>query len=238
MSLYARPFWSAAFIGALARRAGIPEADLPSAPTHARYIDAMLMRAMTQPEDARFVPLAPEERAPRPGDLLCADRTARPLTHWTDRLAERGRFRPMHCDVVVGAAPGAVEMVGGNVADLVAMRRVPGDAEGRVLPPPEGRPPFVLLLAARSGPPVPAEEAWSPPAIALAPPAPVAESATLRNRPAARPARGGAARVAAARPRGGPMRVVKPAAPTRPVAAGRPAPAKPAAPAPRRGRPR
>lgn len=146
--VYARPAWSAAFVGAVARQAGLPRADLPGAPTHARYVDALLARALAEPETAPFRPFAPEERAPRPGDLLCADRAARPLAHWRGRLAERGRPRPMHCDVVTGAAPGFVEAVGGNVEDMVVLRRLPADVEGRVLPAPPGRPPIVLILAA------------------------------------------------------------------------------------------
>jgi hypothetical protein len=147
ISLYAYPAWSAAFISAMARRAGIPESDLPSAARHARYIDAVLVRATADPEGARLRPYAPEEWAPRSGDLLCADRSAVPLEHWSMRLAEVGRPRPMHCDVVVRNGPGVVETVGGNVQNLVVLRRLPADANGRVLPAPPGQPPFVLILA-------------------------------------------------------------------------------------------
>ena len=151
MSLYAFPAWSAAFVSAIARRAGIPEDDLPAAERHARYIDALLARAIAAPDGARFLPYAPEDRAPRPGDLLCVDRSAAPLSHWSMRLAEAGRPRPMHCDIVVGTGPGVIEAVGGNVQDLVVLRRLPADAEGRVLPAPPGQPPFVLVLAAQAG---------------------------------------------------------------------------------------
>src|SRR4051794_17046838 len=147
MSLYAYPAWSAAFISAMARRAGIPESDLPSAARHARYIDAVLARAIADPEGARFRPYAPEEWAPRPGDLLCADRSVVPLAHWSMRLMEVGRPRPMHCDIVVRNGPGMVETVGGNVQDLVVLRRLPANGDGRVLPAPPGQPPFVLILA-------------------------------------------------------------------------------------------
>ena len=149
MSIYAFPAWSAAFVSAIARRAGIPESDLPATDRHARYIDALLARATAVPDGAPFLPYAPEDRAPRPGDLLCADRSAAPLSHWSMRLAEAGRPRPMHCDIVVRTSPGVVEAVGGNVQDLVVLRRLPADAAGRVLPAPPGQPPFVLVLAAR-----------------------------------------------------------------------------------------
>lgn len=149
ISLYARPAWSAAFIAALARGAGLSFADLPPATTHARYIDALLARAAADPDGAAFLPYAPQERAPLPGDLICADRSPYPLAHWSQRLADRGRFRPMHCDVVVRSRPGTVEAVGGNVEDLVVLRRLPADAEGRLLPAPPDRPTLLLVLAAR-----------------------------------------------------------------------------------------
>lgn len=151
IGLYASPAWSAAFIGFVARRAGLAEEDLPSMPTHARYLDRMLRRAVEDPEGAPWLPWSPEERAPRPGDLLCADRSLRPLSHWTQRLPERGRFRPMHCDVVIRTRGGAVEAVGGNVADLVALRRFPADAQGHVLPAPADRPVILLVLAPNEG---------------------------------------------------------------------------------------
>ena len=152
LAYYENPAWSAAFISSVARQAGIPEEDLPSTPRHARYIDAILQRALTDPEHAPFTPHAPEEQAPAPGDLLCADRAWARLSHWTERLAERGRPRPMHCDVVVRTLPGMIEAIGGNVQGTVALRRFPADQTGRVLPAPYDRPGFILLLAARRPP--------------------------------------------------------------------------------------
>ncbi len=61
---------------AVARRAFLPEADLPSTDRHADYIDAILSAWMRDPGHAAFRPFAIGERVPRPGDLLCADRSA------------------------------------------------------------------------------------------------------------------------------------------------------------------
>lgn len=153
LAYYAEPAWSAAFISAVARLSGMPESDLPSTSRHARYIDAILDRAMSDPEHAPFTPHAPDDQPPLPGDLLCADRAWVRLSHWVERLAERGRPRPMHCDVVVRTTPGVIEAIGGNVQGTVALRRFPADPTGRVLPAPYDRPGFILLLAARQPPP-------------------------------------------------------------------------------------
>lgn len=153
LAYHADPAWSAVFVSAVARLAAMPQEDLPSSSRHVRYIDAAIDRAMRDPSRAAFTPHAPQDRAPLPGDLLCADRAWVRLAHWTGRLAERGRPRPMHCDVVVRTMPGTIEAIGGNVQGAVALRRFPADQAGRVLPAPDDRPGFILLLAARQPPP-------------------------------------------------------------------------------------
>jgi hypothetical protein len=168
IGLYATPAWSAAFISAVARFAGVPARDLPSSSRHARYVDAMLARWRADPGGAAFVPHAPEDYAPREGDLICADRSYTPLTHWTQRYAMAGRPRPMHCDVVIRSRPGVVEAIGGNVLDLVTLRRFPAYADGRVAPAPAEHPAFFLILEARPVAPIaPAVPPTPPEAAAL-----------------------------------------------------------------------
>jgi len=146
MAAFNTPAWSAAFVSHAMAAAGLPFS--PSA-SHALYVDRLIGNALADPEGAGFLPHAPAERAPRPGDLVCADRSAAPLADWQARLAEAGWFRPMHCDIVVRAEGGAVEMIGGNVLDVVLRRRVPADAEGRLLPPPPERAPFFVVFENR-----------------------------------------------------------------------------------------
>lgn len=149
--LWAEPAWSAAFVSWVFRSAGVDAREFPPSATHALYLDGLLADARRFPDRAPFVPRVPAEHAPRPGDLLCLDRSAAPLGHWTERLAETGRLRAMHCDIVVNAAPGVVEAVGGNVWDTVALTRFPADASGRLLPPPPGRRPILLIMESRLG---------------------------------------------------------------------------------------
>jgi len=143
--------WSAAFVSHVVRTAGIDAAEFPPTAAHVTYIDALLAQALAFPDQAPFVPHAPGERPAAPGDLLCADRSALALPHWTARLAETGRFRPMHCDIVTGRAGRQALAIGGNVADAVVRRRFPTDDAGIVLPAPPGEPRFVLLLENRLG---------------------------------------------------------------------------------------
>jgi hypothetical protein len=159
VSLFAEPAWSAAFVSYVMRAAGVDAREFPPRATHALYIDALLTDAQIFPATAPFLPQDPAQYPPAPGDLVCFDRAAHPLRHWTERLAEPGRIRPMHCDIVLSTPPLAVEAVGGNVVDAVTLTRYPADGAGRLLPAPEGRPPLVLVLQNRLGllPP------WSPP---------------------------------------------------------------------------
>ncbi|WP_229677783.1 DUF2272 domain-containing protein [Caldovatus sediminis] len=148
---WAEPPWSAAFISFVMRTAGVDRREFPPAAAHATYIDALIADAEAFPALAPFLPHAPEAYAPRPGDLVCADRSPSPLRHWRDRAGDQGRFRPMHCDIVVGAAPGAVEAIGGNVRDAVTLTRFPTDARGVLLPRPPGAPVWFAVFENRLG---------------------------------------------------------------------------------------
>jgi hypothetical protein len=149
--LWAEPAWSAAFVSWVFRAAGVDAREFPVNATHSLYLDGLIADARAFPATAPFIPHAPEERAPAPGDLVCFDRSRAPLAHWTERLAETGRPRPMHCDIVVEVSPGWVDAVGGNVSDTVALTRYPAGPDGRLSPAPPGRPPFILVMESRLG---------------------------------------------------------------------------------------
>jgi len=149
ISLWAYPAWSAAFVSHVMARSGVPGFVFPRSSAHAFYVDALLSHANWNPEQAAFLPHDPDEYAPKPGDLLCADRSGLPLLHWRERLYEAGQFRPMHCDIVVASAPGMVQAIGGNVLDAVVLRRFPADAQGRPLPPPPDKAPFLIVFENR-----------------------------------------------------------------------------------------
>jgi hypothetical protein len=149
--LWGEPAWSAAFISYVLRNAGVDEREFHSSAAHAFYIDSMLADAAGFPAQASFVPRDIAAYAPVPGDLVCGDRSRRPLLHWQDRLAEAGQFRPMHCDIVVAAGPDGVQAVGGNVADAVTLSVFPTDASGRLLARLPGHPIWFAVFENRLG---------------------------------------------------------------------------------------
>ena len=149
--IWSEPAWSAAFISFVLRNAGVDQREFPPSAAHAFYIDGMLRDAATFPALAPFIPHAVKSYAPVPGDLVCADRSRRPLLSWQERLAEAGQFRPMHCDIVVATGPGSVQAVGGNIADAVTLSVFPTDSAGRVLARPPGQPTWFAIFENRLG---------------------------------------------------------------------------------------
>lgn len=149
--LWSEPAWSAAFISYVMRAAGVDAREFPPSAAHAFYIDAMIADAARFPDLAPFIPQEPELYAPRIGDLICADRSDAPLRSWRERAADHGRFRPMHCDIVVRVRPGQVEAIGGNVRDAVSLARFPTDASGALLPRPQGDPAWFAVFENRLG---------------------------------------------------------------------------------------
>jgi hypothetical protein len=149
--VWREPAWSAAFISYLMLRAGVDRREFPSSAAHSFYVDGMLATAAAFPAEAPFIPRDWFSYAPQPGDLVCVDRSGRPLADWRARAAEAGRFRPMHCDLVVSLSPGIVEAVGGNVADAVTLSRFPADAAGQLLARPPGGPIWFAVFENRLG---------------------------------------------------------------------------------------
>ncbi|MFC3124807.1 DUF2272 domain-containing protein [Pseudoroseomonas globiformis] len=149
ISLWAWPAWSAAFISHQMAASGVPSFVFPPSASHAAYVDVLLAEVQQTGTAAAFAAHHPADYVPRPGDLLCSDRSLYPLLHWQDRIADAGQFRPMHCDIVVAARGGTVHVIGGNVLDVVALRIFPADDAGRVLPAPWDKPPFFLVLENR-----------------------------------------------------------------------------------------
>jgi hypothetical protein len=133
--------WSAAFISYVMRLAGAGP-HFPYAAAHYTYIN--IARETSAGHSTGWAVSAEpvETYPPQPGDLICLSRTIRPLRF--DDLPS-GRF-PAHCDIVVGAAPGVLAVVGGNVDDAVTLKHVPTTADGRIADP---RYPWFVVVRVR-----------------------------------------------------------------------------------------
>lgn len=140
---WASEAWSAVFVSYVMRTAGIDRDDFPWDAGHRNNIDALIERYNRYGAAAAFTPYDLENYAPRPGDLICADRS-RPvearITTVAERAAESGQSRGMHCDIVTVVQAGRIGAIGGNVADSVSRSWFPTDAYGRLLRPMAGVP--------------------------------------------------------------------------------------------------
>ncbi len=117
--------WSAAFVSYVMRMAGAGR-RFPYSSNHSDYINA----ARTQPGLAVSAQRL-DQYAPQLGDLVCMWRANTPV-RFEDLPA--GLF-PGHCDIVVARNSGALDVIGGNVDNAVAMKRVPVGADGRLVGP-------------------------------------------------------------------------------------------------------
>ena len=149
--LWREPAWSAAFISFVLRGAGVDAREFPPSAAHGAYLDALILDAQRFPATAPFIPHEVAARPPHVGDLVCADRSAAPIVSWRQRAGDGGRFRPMHCDIVVRVTARAVEAIGGNVRDAVTLSRFATDPSGRLLPRGPGQPTWFAILENRLG---------------------------------------------------------------------------------------
>lgn len=123
--------WSAAFISWVMVRAGVP--GFNASPRHIDYIRA----AYNNRAPYRLADPAAEK--PAVGDLLCFLRDRRETLTYTGLVQALGNGSvghwKSHCEVVVSANMGGdrtLYLVGGNVLNTVAMRKLMLDRSGRI----------------------------------------------------------------------------------------------------------
>lgn len=127
--------WSAAFISWVMSRAGVP--GFTRSPRHIDYIRAAYENSgpyrMTDPAQGK----------PAPGDLLCYLRGRDETLSYTGLVQQLSGGKvenwKSHCEVVVAANMGGdhtLYLIGGNVMNTVAMRKLPLDRNGRIQLPP------------------------------------------------------------------------------------------------------
>jgi hypothetical protein len=120
--------WSAAFISWVMRKAGAGGKFKYSA-SHSVYTAAAKANRIAQ-NDSPFKAYRISEVTPRVGDLVCKSRAGSGATYDTIRPGMK-----THCDIVTGAGPDGLEVVGGNVSNSVSKGRVHLDSAGHIKDP-------------------------------------------------------------------------------------------------------
>ena len=128
--------WSAAFVSWVMANAGVSQRDFPANGRHGGYLAALYERQRS----GGFTLHAPQDYAPKAGDLVCAGTAG---ASWRNADARTAKKRidstAAHCDVVVDVRGGYVHAVGGNVKNSVTMSLYPIDRSGHLAHIP-GRP--------------------------------------------------------------------------------------------------
>jgi hypothetical protein len=119
--------WSAAFISYVMRIAGAGP-RFPYSANHATYVNAAAAH-----QSPILQALALRAYAPRAGDLICFGRYKAQALTFSDLPTDY--VWPGHCAMVVDAQPGALSVIGGNVADAVTLSHVPVTASGTLAAP-------------------------------------------------------------------------------------------------------
>jgi hypothetical protein len=124
----ARYAWSAVFISYVMRMAGAGLA-FPYSAAHFDYINEARRASLGQAPPRRVWAERIEDYAPQPGDLICMGRGPNQYLRFDDLPVQHAAT---HCDIVVAKQPGQLAVIGGNVADTVALKFVPVTAEGKL----------------------------------------------------------------------------------------------------------
>ncbi len=122
--------WSAAFISYVMAQAGVP--DFSYSASHVDYMRAAWNgRGPYTFHDPNQTPVAL-------GDMLCYIRNNRTVVGFgglSSFFANGGRSLQSHCDIAVNVTGNEVWLVGGNVANMVTLRKLRLDGQGRAILP-------------------------------------------------------------------------------------------------------
>jgi hypothetical protein len=119
-------YWSAAFISYVMCASGVGDQEqFHRSEAHWTYVDQAIEAADGKAPRAVFRARDVDEGLPRPGDLVCLDRTGGQFHDTEDKRLAPGEA-PLHCDVVVKVDPKRrlAAMIGGNVVQSVSMALV------------------------------------------------------------------------------------------------------------------
>jgi hypothetical protein len=121
--------WSAAFVGYVMHRAGVPQQVFPPAGAHWMYLRHIHAAARHGRESMSLHGV--EAYPPQAGDLICARRDhQRPLDIHSPHFRQQLEGSQLHCDIVTARYPGYLEVIGGNVSHRVSVRQIALDQHG------------------------------------------------------------------------------------------------------------
>lgn len=126
--------WSGAFVAWVMAQSGISASEFPRDGRHGGYLAGLYDREQKGGRLA-FRLHAPNEYAPKAGDLVCTG-SAGPTWRNADSRTARRRIDSTanHCDIVTDVRGGYAQAIGGNVKDSVTMSLYPVDSRGRLVP--------------------------------------------------------------------------------------------------------
>lgn len=122
--------WSAAFISYVMAQAGA--SGFRHSPSHIDYIRAAYH------DNGPYSLADPNQTQVALGDMFCYVRNNRMVIGYgglSSFLASSDASLQSHCDIVVNITPNEVWLVGGNVANMVTMRKLRLDPQGRAILP-------------------------------------------------------------------------------------------------------
>lgn len=126
--------WSGAFVAWVMSRSGVSASDFPRDGRHGGYLAALYDREHRGGRPP-FLLHAPNEYAPRAGDLVCSGTAGPTWRHADSRTAKRRiDSTASHCDIVTDVRGGYVHAIGGNVKNSVTMSLYPVDSRGKLAP--------------------------------------------------------------------------------------------------------
>jgi hypothetical protein len=128
--------WSGAFVSWAMGQSGVSHSLFPPAGRHGEYLATLYDREHYHHSTA-FRLHAPNEYAPKEGDLVCAGTQGATWRYADPRMAHRRIDNTAtHCDIVTGVRGGFVQAIGGNVKNSVTMSLYPIDGRGHLAPTP------------------------------------------------------------------------------------------------------
>jgi hypothetical protein len=152
--------WSAAFVSWAMCEAGLGKREVfARSIAHWEYVDQAIATRDHPDSRAAYVARDLGEAEIVPGDLLCNARGEAVYRTLADRAVDKGRYAPLHCDIVVKVDPaqGAIMVIGGNVLNSVSLSVLKAETRnGRLAPVAEdaidGARRWFAHLSLRTGP--------------------------------------------------------------------------------------